>query len=308
MNRLWIRLAALFVCGSLFLMAARLPVSAASLNTVEANGITFSYLEEGNGPLILLFHGYPETARSWAPVQSALAAAGYRVVAPFTRGYPPTSAAMDGDYSVKTLGADAVALIAALGEEQAILIGHDWGASTVYEAATRAPDRVSKIVALSVPHARAVGDDPTVLLEAPHFLYYQLPLIGHWVAYDNFAHIDGIYETWSPGFAVPEAELADIKSTLAAPGGVDGALGYYWSLFDEELNAGRVSTPESEVTVPALIIAGTDDGAVNIDRYEAAAPAFTGGYTFRSLEGVGHFPQLEAPDAVTDLILTFLSS
>ena len=66
---------------------------AETLQTVEANGITFSYIEEGQGPLILLFHGYPETARSWKAVQIRLAAAGYRVVAPFTRGYPPTEAA-----------------------------------------------------------------------------------------------------------------------------------------------------------------------------------------------------------------------
>lgn len=280
---------------------------AETLQTVEANGIAFSYIEEGQGPLILLFHGYPETARSWKAVQSRLAAAGYRVVAPFTRGYPPTEAAEDGDYSVKSLGADAVALIDALGEETAILVGHDWGASTVYEAATLAPEKVSKLVALAVPHARAVGDDPTILLEAPHFVYYQLPFIRTWVSMSDYAHIDRIYESWSPTYDVPEAELADVKATFAAPGGLDGALGYYWSLFDEELNAGRLSTFESEITVPSLIIAGGADGTVGIERYAMAEPAFVGGYQFESVEGVGHFPQLEAPEQVSNLILAFLA-
>jgi len=295
-------ISALFVIGLLSAM----PATAEELKYVDANGLTFAYLEEGEGPLVLLFHGYPETARSWAAVQSRVAAAGYRVVAPFTRGYPPTSFSETGDYSVRALGEDAIALIAALGEEKAILIGHDWGASTVYEAATADPSKVTKLVALSVPHARAVGDDPSIFLEAPHFLYYQLPFIRQWVAMNDFSHIDGIYEAWAPTFDVPEAELADIKAAMAEPGAVDGILGYYWSLFDGEVNEGRASSAETDITVPTLVIAGDADGAVSIDRYELAEPAFTNGYRFEALNDIGHFPQLEAPEKVADLIIDFL--
>lgn len=279
---------------------------AEELKYVEANGITFAYLEEGEGPLVLLFHGYPETARSWASVQSRIAGAGYRVVAPFTRGYPPTTASDTGDYSVRALGQDALALIDALGEESAILIGHDWGASTVYEATTANPSKVTKLVALSVPHARAVADDPAIFLEAPHFLYYQLPFIREWVAMNDFSHIDGIYQAWAPTFDVPEAELADIKATMGEPGALDGILGYYWALFDGDLNEGRVSSAESEIIVPTLVIAGDADGAVSIERYALAEPAFTGGYQFEALNDIGHFPQLEAPEKVADLIVDFL--
>ena len=94
---------------------------------VEANGLRFGYIEEGSGPLILLLHGYPETARSWRPVQIQLAANGFRTVAVFMRGYAPT--ALASDYSVRSLGQDAIALIRALGEETATVVGHDWGAS-----------------------------------------------------------------------------------------------------------------------------------------------------------------------------------
>lgn len=279
---------------------------AEDLKYVDANGITFAYLEEGEGPLVLLIHGYPETARSWAAVQSRIAVAGYRVVAPFTRGYPPTTASETADYSVRALGQDALALIDALGEESAILIGHDWGASTVYEAATADPSKVVKLVALSVPHARAVADDPSIFLEAPHFLYYQLPFIRTWVAMNDFSHIEGIYQAWSPTYEVPETELADIKATMGEPGALDGILGYYWALFDGDLNEGRMSSAESEIIVPTLVIAGDADGAVSIERYALAEPAFTGGYQFEALNEIGHFPQLEAPEKVADLIVDFL--
>ncbi len=280
---------------------------AEELKYVDANGITFAYLEEGEGPLVLLFHGYPETARSWAAVQSQIAAAGFRVVAPFTRGYPPTSASETSDYSVRALGEDALALIDALGEERAVLIGHDWGASTVYEAATADPSKVVKLVALSVPHARAVADDPSIFLDAPHFLYYQLPFIRTWVAMNDFSHIEGIYQAWAPTFDVPESELADIKQTMAEPEALDGILGYYWALFDADLNEGRASSADSEITVPTLVIAGDADGAVSIERYALAEPAFTGGYKFEGLKDIGHFPQLEAPEKVADLIIDFLN-
>lgn len=294
--------AALVVIGLL----SPTPSAAEDLKYVDANGITFAYLEEGEGPLVLLFHGYPETARSWAIVQSRIAAEGYRVVAPFTRGYPPTTASETGDYSVRALGEDALALIAALGEEKAILIGHDWGASTVYEAATADPSKVTKLVALSVPHARAVADDPSIFLEAPHFLYYQLPFIRQWVAMNDFSHIDGIYEAWAPTFEVPDTELADVKATMGEPGAIDGVLGYYWSLFDGDQNEGRASSAETDIAVPTMVIAGDMDGAVSIDRYTLAEPAFTNGYRFEALNDIGHFPQLEAPEKVADLIIDFL--
>lgn len=297
----------LFASVLMLVWGASFNAQAAMEKTVTANGIDFTYLEAGEGPLVILLHGYPETARSWAHVQGRIAAAGFRTIAPFTRGYPPTGPAANGDYSVNALGRDVLALIDALGEKDAVLIGHDWGASTVYEAATRDPSKVRKLVALSVPHPRAVADDPTIFLSAPHFLYYQLPFIEHWVARNDFAHIDGIYASWSPTYAVPDAELADAKAALSAPGGLAGALGYYWSLFDAAQNEDRASSADTEITVPSLIIAGDADGALEVDRFALAESAFTAGYRIEVLENVGHFPQLEAPEKVADLILSFLA-
>src|SRR5690606_29534109 len=97
--------------------------------SVDIDGTRFEHLTAGEGPLALVVHGFPDTPRSWERMLRALAAAGYRAVAPWTRGYAPTGVPADGDYRVARLGADINALHAALGGgDDAVLIGHDWGA------------------------------------------------------------------------------------------------------------------------------------------------------------------------------------
>jgi pimeloyl-ACP methyl ester carboxylesterase len=272
---------------------------------VDANGIHFAYLEAGSGPLVLLLHGYPETARSWAVVQSKLAAAGYRVVAPYMRGYPPSGFAGDGDYRATTLGADAIALISALGETHAVVVGHDWGAAAAYVAATEHPEMVSELVTLAIPHPKSFAGDPTLFLDAPHFVYYQAPWAERLVWSHDFAHIESIYRQWaSPRYQAPPDVLEDIKSTLRAPGAVRSALSYYWALFKPgglDPKAG-----ERAISVPTLVIAGSDDGAVKSGRFAKARGAFLGRYEYVELPGVGHFPQLEAGDKVADAIIAFL--
>lgn len=297
---------------SVFLMTALLfshatLANAVSARQIAANGIAFHVLEEGSGPLVLLLHGYPEGAKSWDKVQAKIAAAGYWVVAPYLRGYSPTAASPTGDYQIKTLGADVLGLISALGEEHAIVIGHDWGAFAALSAAVQSPDAVERLVMLSVPHPLGTAGDPSVFLEAPHFLYYQLPFIERWIRRNDFAHVGRIYEAWSPTYELPADRLEDAKALFRAEGGLSGMLGYYWSFFRAGSDGLGALTPESKIEIPSLVIAGTDDGALDPSRFEAARPAFTGPYSYFELEGVGHFPQLEAPDAVADRILSFLN-
>ena len=278
---------------------------ATDVKFVDANGIHFAYIEEGSGPLVLLFHGYPETARSWSVVQHRLAAAGYRVVAPYMRGYPPSGFAADGNYSVATLGQDVVALIDVLGEQQAVIVGHDWGATAVYAAATAHPEKIKALVSLAIPHPRGFAGDPTLFLAAPHFIYYQAPWAERLVWSHDFAHIESIYHQWAaPGYVPPRDVLDDIKATLRAPGGVHGALSYYWGLFE----AGGLDPKAGERTigVPSLAIAGAADGALKSDRFAKARGAFLARYEYVEIPDVGHFPQLEAGDKVADAIIAFL--
>ncbi|MBC7978838.1 MAG: alpha/beta fold hydrolase, partial [Myxococcales bacterium] len=116
-----------------------------AIRHVEANGLRFAYLEDGSGPLVVLLHGFPDTPHSWDDLRPRLAARGYRAVAPWMRGYAPTQIP-DRDADLETLGRDLLALIAALGETSAIVVGHDWGAAAAYVAATLEPVRVAKLV------------------------------------------------------------------------------------------------------------------------------------------------------------------
>ena len=280
------------------------PIEIASdVKFIDANGVHFAYIEEGQGPLVLLFHGYPETARSWKVVQHRIATTGYHVVAPYMRGYPPSGFA--SDYSVPSLGKDVLALIDAFGAQGAVVVGHDWGAAAVYSAAGENPAKISKLVALSIPHPRGFAGNPKIFLDAPHFLYYQLPWAERLLWSHDFDHVRRIYRTWAPSYDPPADVLEDVKVTLRAPGATASTLGYYWALLRADPEAQKAAAAKS-IAMPTLIVVGAEDAPIQGGWFEKARPAFTGPYTFVKLDGVGHFPQLEAPDKTADAIVAFL--
>lgn len=113
---------------------------------VRVGAVDFACLSWGDGPLVVLVHGFPDTARTWDVVGPRVAALGYRAVAPYTRGIAPSSIPADGAYDDMTLGRDVLGLIDALGARDAVVIGHDFGASAAYVAAALAPQRVKRLV------------------------------------------------------------------------------------------------------------------------------------------------------------------
>ena len=118
---------------------------------------------QGQGPLVLLLHGFPDTAHTWDEVRPALAEAGYRAVSPFMRGYAPTEVPADGKYDSDTLGQDVLALIDALGGGPAIVVGHDWGASAAYSAVGLGPERIRFLVTVAVPHPASLKPSPRLV-------------------------------------------------------------------------------------------------------------------------------------------------
>src|ERR1700691_465424 len=121
-------------------------------HTVEANGIPIHFAEAGEGPVVLLCHGFPETWYSWRHQLSALADAGFRAVAPDMRGYGETESPQAIDqYTLLHLVGDMVGVLDALGVDRAVIAGHDWGAPVAWHAGLLRPDRFRGVVGLSVP-------------------------------------------------------------------------------------------------------------------------------------------------------------
>lgn len=275
------------------------------IQLIEANGLQFAYLEAGQGPLVLLAHGFPDSAYGYVPLMESLAGEGYHVVAYFQRGYAPTEIPANGDYTALTLGQDVLSLIEAFGEEEAIVVGHDWGATAVYSAANQNPDRIEKMVTLAIPHPRITEITPELLQRAPHFLQLQFGFISEWaVRRNDWAYLDQLIAYWSPGWSA-EPMLRDSKKSFGEPGRLKAALGYYEALLQSQ---DGLLILQQQTTVPTLTIAGADDGPLDIGQFDNSQSAYTGTFKLIVLEDVGHFVHQEAPQDVFTEIKAFLEA
>src|SRR5438270_1837193 len=152
-----------------------------SSRSISANGIEIFLLEQGEGPLVLLCHGWPELSYSWRHQIPALAAAGFHVVAPDMRGFGQTQAPPDiASYTILHNVGDMVGLVAALGETRAIIVGHDWGAPVAWTSAMLRPDIFPAVVAMSVPHRPRGPAPPLKILQHQglntfYWIYFQIP-------------------------------------------------------------------------------------------------------------------------------------
>lgn len=279
-----------------------------AIQAITVNGVEIAYLERGEGPLVLCLHGFPDSAYSFEGMIETLAEAGYRVVAPFLRGYYPSGLAPDGDYSVPAVARDILGLVDLLGGGKASIIGHDWGGFTAYTAANIAPEKIQRIVVMSVPHLHVTKMSWTQLKKSWYVLFFQLPwLPERVVARDNFAFIDRLYKDWSPNWDPAHFQLAPVKRALAIAGGLKAALGYYRAMIRGSKLEHR-ALMESQTTVPALWVAGTADGSVDIEQFLGIESAFTGPFELIKVEAAGHFVHREAKQQVENKIIDFFSA
>ncbi|MFO0755002.1 MAG: alpha/beta hydrolase [Byssovorax sp.] len=263
--------------------------AAREIKTVQANGLRFAYVEEGKGPLVLLIHGFPDSPQTWDAVRPALAAAGLRAVSYFTRGYAPTEIPAEEAYDADTLGRDALAIIEALGHDKAVVVGHDWGASAAYSAASLGPERVRQLITIGIPHPASIRPTPGLFWKVRHFVTLQLPGAAARTRADNFAHIDALVKRWSPAWDVPPGETEAVKEVFRNPGSLEAALGYYRALRPRVPPAQR-----KRIRVPTVSFAGTDD-TIAPEMYDRAASWFTAGYQVVRVPG-GHFMHREHPE------------
>lgn len=284
---------------------------------IEANGLTFECLHAGDGDrLALCLHGFPDNAGSMAPVLRRFADAGFTAVAPFMRGYAPTDPAPDGDYSGSALGRDAVALADALGTEfdtdDAVLVGHDWGAAAAYAADRIEPDAFSKLVTMAVPPGfnALLFEHQRQALRSWYMWFFQLPDVPERaLRWRNFVFIDVLWGLWSPGWDYPDARINDVKGTFRTGETVENALQYYRDTMRPSVRTIAGDRPSIEdvppVQTPTLVMYGDQDGCIGPELFEHAEEVIDDCRLVR-VPGAGHFLHQERPDAVGEEMVEFV--
>jgi pimeloyl-ACP methyl ester carboxylesterase len=282
---------------------------------VNARGLEFPTLEEGEGPLALCLHGFPDHAWSFRYQLPALAAAGFRAVAPFMRGFAPSAIPADGCYQTAALAEDVVAMIEALGYDDAVVIGHDWGATGAYGAALAAPKRVRALITAAVPYGtqilNAFMTSYAQQRRSWYMFFFQTPFAEGAVAHDDFAFLERLWSDWSPGWRWPAEEMARLKETFRQPGVLAAAIGYYRALLDPARQDARYAALQGRmmgepIEVAAMVLHGADDACVGVELVEGMEAFFPRGLRVEVVPGTGHFLHQEAPDTVNRLILDFL--
>ena len=284
--------------------------------TVRAGELEVSYFECGEGPIALCLHGFPDSPHTWRHLIPALVAAGYRVVAPYMRGYAPTSVAPSGVYQTAALSRDANALHEVLGGDgRAVIIGHDWGAPSVCGAAIDAPHRWSKVVSMAVPPGPALGaaflSNLAQIQRSWYMFFFQHGLSNHVVAANDLAYIDMLWAQWSPGFDSRD-DLQHVKAALRDHAHLQAALGYYRATLgdgkrDPDLAALQQRMGSEYPGQPLLYLHGENDGCIGREVAEAARAMSPSNVRYEFVAEAGHFMQLERPARVNELIVDFLA-
>lgn len=275
---------------------------------VEVNGVELAVLTEGEGPRsALLLHGFPDDAGSMRGLMTRLAGMGYRCWSPYLRGYGPSGKPSDGVYTLRALAQDAVELARRMGEGQVTLIGHDWGAAIAYLAATQAPEKFDRLVTMAVPPVatfqRALRRHRAQLKRSWYMFFFQLRGIAEWrVRRNDFAFIDRLWGDWSPGWDYDAARMREVKRSLAAPGSLSAALGYY------RQNLSLRPQQQAPIPVPALVLVGRNDGCVGAEIFEGLERDFSAPVELQVVEGTGHFLHLEDPEGVGGRIEAYLKA
>lgn len=272
-----------------------------------------------DGRPAICLHGFPDSARSWKSLAPLLAANGFRVIAPFTRGYAPTGPAPDDDYSIGALMSDVVDLHTHLGRPaDAVLIGHDWGAFTAYGLAAYPGSPFAAHIAMSVPPLPAIDNRRRGLAGGArllakqlryswYVLYFQLPLAPERTL--NRV-IPRLWRDWSPpgtdvrdGVAAALAALPDRAHRRAAVSYYRYAVRFTRPAPQYRgLHRFRLNLP----THPVLVLQGEQDGAVRVEYFDGAIDALPPGSRVRTIPGAGHFLQLDQPETVAAAILDYL--
>jgi pimeloyl-ACP methyl ester carboxylesterase len=268
---------------------------------LRGDGVTLAVLDEGEGVPVLLLHGFPDSSRVWRNQVAALVRAGMHVIAPDLRGFGESERpdAVDA-YAVRHSVADVVAVLDGLEIERTHVVGHDWGAAVAWALAAFVPERVDRLVVLSVGHPNLYREPS---LEQRRKGWYQLLFQFDGVAEELVTRDDWrLFRELLDGTGDIDRYVAD----LARPGALTAALNWYRanSAPAQELKRTR---PFPAITAPTMGIWSSDDDFLTEESVSGSQAHVTGPWRYERIEGAGHWLQLDAPERVNELLLEFLA-
>ncbi|MHB1424752.1 MAG: alpha/beta fold hydrolase [Gemmataceae bacterium] len=274
----------------------------------RVNGVRLHYVQAGSGPLVLLLHGFPEFWYSWRHQIPALAAAGFRVIAPDLRGYnlsdkPPGVSA----YRIEALLGDAIGLIDHAGEKRAAIVGHDWGGVIAWRFAMHYPRAVEKLIILNAPHPAAYLREMRSggqLLKSWYIFFFQAPGLPEQILgagdFDWLSRLLLRQPIHREAFG-PE-DVRRYKRALARPGALTAALNYYRALRDP---AQRSARDVATIHAPVLLLWGERDSYLSL-RLTEGLDAWVPNLRVVRLADASHWVQNDAPERVNRLMIDFL--
>ena len=276
---------------------------------IQANNINLHYVEEGTGELVILLHGFPEFWYGWRN-QIPVLSKSYRVVAPDMRGYnlsdKPTNVS---DYNIETLAKDIADLIKALGEENAIVVGHDWGAAVAWAVAGLYPERVKKLAILNVPHPNEMkrafeSFNLSQWKKSWYIFFFQLPFIPEKIVGTERFFRQTFEKMSMNKNAFTEEDVKKYVEAFQQPGAVKSAIAYYRSAFRQIFSG--IKHPK--IKAPVLMLWGEHDAALGKELTYS-----TKEYCANTCEIIydstsGHFIQHDNPTLVNKQLLKFFSS
>ena len=273
------------------------------------NGVRLHFVEQGEGPLVVLLHGFPEFWYSWRHQIPALAEAGFRVIAPDQRGYN-TSEKPSGvrSYRIEHLVDDVAALIQHAGESRAVVVGHDWGGAVAWALATLRPEVVDKLVVLNAPHPQALQREFRRLRQLARSWYiflFQLPWLPEAaIRFGGYRVLDrGLRrEAKRPG-AFSDKDIAAYKEALSQPGALTAAINYYRAAVRRSpFESGRMVR---QIDVPTLLIWGEQDPYLGLE-LTADLEQWVPSIRVERIPESSHWVQVDAAERVNKLMIGFL--
>jgi pimeloyl-ACP methyl ester carboxylesterase len=268
---------------------------------VDVDGVGIEYEVTGDGPPVVLLHGFPDSGRLWRHQVPALADAGFKVIVPDMRGYGRSDKPTEVEaYRMDVLVGDVLAVMSAAGAERAHVVGHDWGAGVAWATALTAAERVERLVALSVGHPATFFADGFEQHEKSwYMLLFQFAGVAEkWLSADNWAN----FRAW---IRHPDADATIAE--LEANGSLTPGLNYYRANMRPEffLRSGLEPPP---VQAPTMGMWSSGDPALTEGQMTRSADHVAGPWRYEHLDGPGHWMGLEAPNAVNRLLIDFLGA